>query len=258
MMIITAFFYIYIMISQAEIKKIRSLHKNKGRSQHQWFIIEGVRAVEDVLHSSLEVLVVFVVKEGASLTPGYKSFREISEKEMKSISALNSPPGILAVVKIPNPGKINPGQSLILLDGIKDPGNMGTIIRTAHWFGVQQIVCSTDSVDIYNPKVVQATMGSIGYVNMFTDELSDVLDKYRKEYSFAGLMMEGSQLNDVEFPKDSGIALIVGSEAFGIREEVEKRLDVSVTIPPFHSKNKPESLNASIAASIAIYHIYGS
>ena len=258
LIIVTAFFYIYIMISQAEIKKIRSLHKNKGRSQHQCFIIEGIRAVEDILGSSLDVFDVFITKGGDSLTPGYKSFREISEKEMKSISALNSPPGILAVVKIPPPGNINPEQNLILLDGIKDPGNMGTIIRTAHWFGVNQVVCSTDSVDIYNPKVVQATMGSIGYVSMFTDELSDFLDKYSKEYSFAGLMMEGRQLKDVEFSKDSGIALIVGSEAFGIREEVEKRLDVSVTIPAFHSQNKPESLNASIAASIAIYHFYGT
>ena len=245
------------MISNAQIKQIRSLHRKKGRSEHRYFIVEGVRAVEDVLRSSLEVRDVFVIDASHAGIPGYESFQKISEDQMKAISALSTPPGILAVVKFPQSGEINTEQSLILLDGIQDPGNMGTIIRTAHWFGVQQIVCSDDSVDIYNPKVVQATMGSIGYVNMFSEELSEIITKHREDYKFVGLMMNGYKLNTIEH-KEQNIALIVGSEAFGIREEVENRVDVPVTISPGNSQNKPESLNASIAASIAIYHFFSA
>lgn len=245
------------MISQAQIKKIRSLHRKKGRIQHQCFIIEGIRAVEDIVYSSLEVEDVFVVKGEASGIPGYASFREISGNEMKSISALNSPPGILAVVKIPQHANINPDQALILLDGIKDPGNMGTIIRTAHWFGVHQIVCSKECVDVYNPKVVQATMGSIGYVHLVADELPAFMERYRENYWFAGLMMNGTKLNEADIPNNKKIALIVGSEAFGVHKDVACHMDGPVNIAPADDKNKPESLNASIAASIAIYHFFG-
>lgn len=245
------------MISKAQIKRIRLLHKLKGRQEQKKFLVEGIRAVEEVLKSNLNVNEVYIVSsesDNENKVPGYEHYKVISEKQMNAISALRTPPGILAVVDQPPPlKKPDTDKDVVVLDGIKDPGNLGTIMRTAHWFGINQIICSNDCVDVYNPKTVQSTMGSIGYVKVVVLDLLDFIRTYNSHFFFAGMQMEGT---DIKMAKTDlkNIALIIGSEAFGISDEVSRLLDESISILPHDNQNKPESLNASIAAAIGMFH----
>ncbi len=256
---ITAFFYLYSMISRQEIKQIRSLQQNKGRRELGLFVVEGLRSVEDIIRSPLQVKNLFVVDTNEDISPvisDWQKFRVISQKDMHSISAMTTPPGILAVVEIPAAKRFEGNENLIVLDGLKDPGNLGTIIRTAHWFGIKDIICSPECVDAYNPKVVQATMGSIGFVNIFEYNLPDFISANR-QYLFAGLDMEGDSIHQ-EIKSKKSIALVVGSESHGLSDEISALTNLKLTIPPADHKNKPESLNASIAASIAIYRLFSA
>lgn len=238
---------------------MRSLHRKKGRQEEGLFLVEGVRSVEDVLRSQLEVQQVYISKTdvgAGSMIPAYDAFVEIPEKDMQSISALTTAPGILAVVKVPKARPIDKSNPLLLMDGLRDPGNLGTIIRTAHWFGVKQIVCSPDSVDVFNPKVVQATMGSIGFVNTVYAELLPFIDEHKDAWHFSGLDMEGTDIRHLKRSAKPN-AVIIGSESHGISMDVKSKLDSIITIPPGNSKDKPESLNASIAAAIAVFQMFG-
>lgn len=245
------------MISKAQIKKIRSLHHRKGRKEQKQFLVEGIRAVEEVLKSDLNVTEVYIVNPNSvkeTHMVAYRDFVSITEKQMKTISALKTPPGIMAVVDKPAPVlKPDTNKHIVALDGVKDPGNFGTIMRTAHWFGIDQIFCSTDCVDVYNPKTVQSSMGSVGFVKVISGELPDFIRAYNNHYFFAGMQMSGKDIRKVQTDKKK-IAMIIGNEAFGISNEVSELMDDAVYIMPHDNKNKPESLNASIAAAIGMFH----
>lgn len=256
---ITAFFIFDTrMISLTEKKIVKSLHRKKGRNEHGLFIIEGLRAVSDVANSSLEMQKVFITPEfeaNRQFIPEIGTYELIGEKDMEEISTRKTPPGVLAVVKIPKTELNDPGQDkIILIDGLSDPGNMGAIIRSAYWFGFDSLFCSGDTVDLYNPKVVQATMGSIANVNVHYVELCGFIDRLKNQYSIAGLTMEGKDIREQELDKRK-IALVIGSESDGISGEVMEKLDLRLKIQAADNKNKPESLNASVAASVAMFRL---
>ncbi len=173
---------------------------------------------------------------------------EVSEKELNRISGLKTANKVLAIVQTPE-RKITDkdfGKILLVLDGISDPGNLGTIIRTADWFGIVNVLCSTDCVELYNPKVVQATMGSLFRVNVFYDDLLEVILDFGKNIPVIGTMLDGENIYNLSLPDNAMI--VIGSEAHGIRPEIQQMLTQQITIP---SKNTgTESLNAAVATGI--------
>lgn len=237
------------MITKNTIKTIQSLKQSKYRKEHQLFIVEGRKTVEELLHSSFETQALYAterfLKEYAIQD---ERLETVSEVQMEQMSALDTPPGILAVVKIPDPAPFKEQGMVLALDGIANPGNMGTIIRTAEWFGIRQIICSEDCVEIWNPKVIQATMGSIFRMQIgYTD-----LEKYLKSFNARvvyGALLEGENI----FKKDrweDGI-IVIGSESHGIRSNLLPLITHPITIPRAKG-SVTESLNASMATGIIL------
>lgn len=181
-----------------------------------------------------------------------QSLTIVKEKELERASFLKSANSVIAVAKIPEEQIINYDDSLILiLDGIRDPGNLGTIIRTAKWFGVNTIICSEDCVDAFSPKVVQSTMGALFHVNIIYKNIQTfITDLKTKGFHINGAAMQGASIYKIDKP--SKTALIIGSESRGIREDLLKQCDSLVTIPNLEEEQKVESLNAAIATSIIL------
>lgn len=245
------------MISNSLIKFINSLKTNKYRNVHQKFIAEGPKIVSELLNSSFIVDKILATKDwmDSQKDPDLKNINviEISEKELKKISALKTPNKVLAIVNIPDRKKIpsNIFSDLILmLDEIKDPGNMGTIVRTADWFGIPYIICSDNCVDIYNPKVVQATMGSISRVKVYYTDLYKYLQNIPSETKVFATMLDGKNIYRAELD-EKGIILI-GNESRGISKNLESFITDKISIPSFTSSKfeTAESLNASVATAI--------
>ncbi len=247
------------MLSKAKIKLINSLNYAKYRKQHGLFVAEGTVNVLDFLQSSIETTDLYatgewIEKHRQALTGIH--YHETEEKELKKISFLKNPPEVVALLKIPDMGNLNLNDLaglLLMLDGIQDPGNMGTIIRTADWFGIRNIVCSPTSADAFNPKVVQASMGSLARVKVYTADLVKMV-KNRPDYlNTFGAVLDGSPLNEVPKPK-TGI-IIIGNEARGISKDLLPWIDFKITIPrlPGRQGSSAESLNASIATAIICY-----
>lgn len=180
----------------------------------------------------------------------------VSSKEMREISSLTAAPEVIAVCKLPIrkseeeilSSPLSQGIYL-LLDGVQDPGNLGTIIRTAHWFGVNHIFASNDTVDLYNPKTVQSTMGSLGSVSVDYVDLSRLIDN-NPSMEAAGLLLEGKNIFHTELP--SSAFIIMGNEGNGISESLRKKLTIGLTIPPHDPRNHSESLNVAIATAITL------
>ncbi len=234
------------MISKAQIKNIRLLHQKKYRDEEGLFIAEGPKIVGDLLRSRFKVKEVFAVRGFKTERPDVK-VHEVSEKEMESISALATPNEVLAVFEIPEsiiPASSSIASELVLaLDDIRDPGNMGTIIRIADWFGISNILCSISCVDIYNPKVIQSTMGSIARVNVCCLDL----DKTLKEFDTVFAAVLGGDNIYTHKLSNRGVILI-GNEANGVSEKLMKRVSHRISIPGF-SKGA-DSLNAAVATAV--------
>ncbi|MEA3505799.1 MAG: RNA methyltransferase, partial [Bacteroidota bacterium] len=201
-------------------KHIRLLHKKKYRDKHNEFIAEGKKIVSDFLNSALKVKYIVC-------TPEWKnSFRdskvevlETTTEEFKKISSQSNAAGILAVVeKRENSADLTSSDIILVLDSIRDPGNLGTIIRTADWFGIKHVVCSPDSVDCYNPKVVQSTMGSLARVNTFYSDLPQYLNTISEKFTIYGTFLDGEPL-PVE-KSNIPIAIVIGSESHGISSDL--------------------------------------
>jgi TrmH family RNA methyltransferase len=247
------------MLSKAKIKLIRSLKMGKFRKQHGLFIAEGTTNVLDFLLSGTKAEYLFgseewIAEHGTKVASNL--IRAVSVKEMKQISSLSSPSGILAVFRIPEltaPDLKSYAGLLLMLEDIRDPGNLGTIIRTADWFGINHIVCSEETVDAFNPKVVQASMGSLARVEVTYCHLESYLESKPADLPIYGAMMEGEIL--MEVPKPRNAILMIGNEARGISSELLPFLDHQITIPqvPGKSSTSAESLNASVAAAIICY-----
>jgi TrmH family RNA methyltransferase len=247
------------MISKAQIKLIQSLKLKKYRKKHNLFVVEGKKSVNDLLKGGLQAYHIFFVEENSFNPKGIKPsmISKISVSEMKKISFLTTPSNVLALFKIPdyNLQESFNDNLIIALDEIQDPGNLGTIIRVADWFGISRIICSPASADIYNPKTVQATMGSIARVKVYYTGLLDYLAKAKtKGFTLFGSFMNGSSIYKESFSEKK--VLIMENEGSGISLEVEKLIDKRISIPQFfETGNGPESLNVAMATGIIVSEI---
>ncbi len=251
------------MLTNNQFKKYTSLKQVKYRYLHGLFSVEGLKNVEELLHSDFitEALITtsnWLDSNSFSLNTQIET-DIVSEKDMLQLSSLSTPPGIIAIAEIPekmsNPLNLQ-GKFTLVLDGINDPGNLGTIIRTADWFGFQQIVCSTDTVDVFNQKVVQASMGSIFRVNIVNRELSDIFTEARQlNIPVYGTTLDGEDVYQAEINSAEGL-LVIGSESHGIRLNCMEFLNRKISIPNYGTSNrKAESLNASVATAVFLAEI---
>ena len=243
------------MITKNQVKYIQSLGQKKSRDEENCFIAEGPKLVNELMTASnCRIAQFYVLKEWIDEHANAKDHGEVIEvsaAELEKISQLTTPNQVLAVVeKIQWKNEpIVKGAISLVLDTIQDPGNMGTIIRLADWFGVKTIFCSSDCVDVYNPKVVQASMGSISRVRVeYTDILS--LLKDNKEVSIYAAILNGRDVTKMEKINDGMI--VIGNESKGINEEILNLANVQITIP---RKGKAESLNAGVATGIILSHL---
>ncbi|MEJ2583669.1 MAG: RNA methyltransferase [Robiginitalea sp.] len=234
------------MVAKRELKFIKSLHQKKYRSRHGLFLAEGVKLVGELLRSGWKPRELFATEP----LKGIRQARPISEQELKKISALVQPNKILGVFEIPS--RVEPVFNgwLLALDGVRDPGNLGTIIRLCDWFGIRDLLCSPDTVDCYNPKVLMATMGSIARVQVHYLPLGETLAG--SGLPAFGASMEGRPLGSLPMPEE-GI-LVMGSESHGISEAVSRQLKGTLGISPF-GKGDAESLNVATASAIFLYEI---
>lgn len=234
-------------ISKAQVKWVRSLQMKKHRDEQGVFVAEGEKCVND-LRQSFELLL--------HITPDNASSTEIEQ-----MSSLRTPQGIIGVFRkranqVPTPTELSDGQLLLALDGIQDPGNLGTIIRTCDWFGIYDILCTKDTADCYNPKVVQATMGALARVRVhYVNNLSEVLAQFQTAgYPVYGTLLDGKNMYvPTAIPtKEKGI-IVMGNEGNGISEDVRTLVTHSLLIPSYPA-NIPtsESLNVSIATAIVL------
>ena len=239
------------MLTAHKIKIFNSLDKKKFRQKYNLFLVEGNKIIAELKNSS------FKIKEIYSTNPSEIDFLNtethlITERELKKISFLQSPKDSVAVVELPESRFLENQNIQIVLDGIQDPGNLGTIIRLADWFGIEQVICSTDTVDLYNPKVIQSTKGSLARVNIFYTDLQEFLKNSPSEN--IGTDMIGENIYDFKFPEKFN--LILGNEGNGMREEVEKLVCKNITIPRFGKTQSTESLNVSMATGIILGQIF--
>ena len=245
------------MIGKGKISSITRLHQKKFRDESGLFIVEGIKSVDDLLRSSFEVQELLAtdtwVGEHESEVTAV-DLTMVTHAEMERISAWKNPQPVMAVARIPhyNIADIRQDQPLLMLDDLRDPGNMGTIIRTADWFGIRQLVCSQTTVELYNPKVIQATMGSFTRVKVYYTNLESFIDNNLKERRVLGAFLEGTPVQRFDFqPSD---VIVIGNEANGITEAVARKINAKILIDsPVKSADKAESLNASIAAAIMMY-----
>ncbi|MEO5945768.1 MAG: RNA methyltransferase [Chitinophagaceae bacterium] len=242
------------MLAKSKLKYIQSLGQKKFREQEGLFIAEGPKLVNDLLEmKNAAIQEIFALKEWIedNKKVAYSnSVVETTAIELEKISQLSTPNQVMAVIRqFPIDEKIDVKNKIILaLDNIQDPGNLGTIIRIADWYGVDQIVCNNQSADMYNPKVIQATMGSIARVKVFYTELSDWLAK-QKSIPIYAAMLDGDDVTSMKKIKE-GI-IVIGNESKGISDEVLKSVSKKITIP---QKGKAESLNAAVATGIILSH----
>jgi TrmH family RNA methyltransferase len=231
------------MLSKNQIKLITSLKQKKYRQLHGFFVVEGVKAIKELLGSTFELHEIYTT---ITFNIDAKNEIIISETDLKRISFLTTPNKALAVFKMPKPKDIDGNQLILALDDIRDPGNLGTIIRLCDWFGVKDLVCSEATVDCFNPKVIQATMGSITRVNISYVNLEQFIED--SSLPIFGAFMEGESVYSTKLP-DKGI-LVMGNEANGISEEIEAVITEKISIPRFGDTQTTESLNVATATAI--------
>jgi TrmH family RNA methyltransferase len=238
------------MLSKSEIKDIQSLTHKKYRSALKLFIAEGPKIVRELLQTAPDHIERIFATERWIQSNGTSGVRVtgISERELEKISQLKTPNEVLALVRLFEPAAPGDEGFTLYLDTIQDPGNFGTIIRIADWFGLKHVVCSNGCADIFHPKVVQSTMGSIARVHVFYDAEENWLVQRKLPLYAAGL--EGKPLYD--FPKTAEGVLIIGNESAGIRKEFLHRAREKITIP---RKGEAESLNAAVATGIILSHL---
>jgi TrmH family RNA methyltransferase len=254
------------MLSKAQIKFINSLHQKKYRQQNEMFIAEGSKIVLDFLKNGAKPYLLIASKTWINENAINNSediytinnetntkcrIIETEENIIKKCSALSTPTNILAVFKYPE-SKIEDIENnlSIVLDNVQDPGNLGTIIRTAEWFGIKNIICSKGTVDVYNPKVIQATMGAILGVNITYTDIKDIISKHASpEFPIYGTYMEGENLYTKKLSNKGFI--VMGNEGKGISKEITRLITEKISIPNARpGKGIAESLNVAIACSI--------
>ncbi|MDR2237084.1 MAG: RNA methyltransferase [Chryseobacterium sp.] len=241
------------MLTAHTIKVLQSLDKKKFRQKYNLFLVEGNKIICELFNSNIKIKEIFST-DPQKLDRTEVPVIQITENELKKISFLKTPKDSVAVCYLAENIKTEDRDVQLVLDGIQDPGNLGTIIRLADWFGIEQIICSEDTVDVYNPKVIQATMGSFTRVNMVYTDLVNYLAG--TENVNIGTDMEGENIYTLEKPQKMN--LILGNEGNGMRPETEKLLQKCITIPRFGKSQSTESLNVSMAAGIILGQLFRS
>lgn len=238
------------MLSKSQISYIKSLHQKKYRKESGIFIIEGIKSIIEFINSSYQIHSIYYTFQYSSSLPknnaNIKLF-EVNNVELEKISTLQTPQGILALVHIPAQQKID-AKSLhnsfsLVLDNVQDPGNFGTIIRTADWFGIKNIICSENTVEAYNPKTVQSTMGSLSRINLFYTNLNSFLSE--TTLPVFGALLDGNNIYKTNWGNEG--LILLGNEGHGIGADLIKKITIPVTIPNF---GEAESLNVAVSAAI--------
>ena len=234
------------MLTKNQLKRILSLRQKKQRLKQALFIVEGPKVVKEFLDSNYELVEIFSISEKYAIHE--KQHTPIDLNTLQKISNLVTPNDVLAIFKIPPPKGVDLSSLILALDGLNNPGNLGTIIRLCDWFGIKDLVCSKTSVDCYNPKVVQAAMGSHVRVNIHYFKLELFLEG--KSDTIGTFMDAKASIYDTEFP-NKGV-VVLGNESKGISNEVASKLKTEIAIPRFGSIKKTESLNVATAAAIIL------
>lgn len=235
------------MISNRESKFIKSLQLKKFRQLENQFVVEGAKNVLELLQSDLEVIRVFatndfLTKHQETLSNYPELLTEAKETDLKKVGSFASNNAALALVKIPAPTDIDTTKSILAFDRIKDPGNLGTVIRIADWYGFKQIVCSPESVDCYNPKVISATMGSFARVQVHYADLGQLLEKSEHVY---GTTLQGDNIHQLKFNEPA--VVVFGNESEGLAEDLKQHLTQEVYIPGYGGA---ESLNVAVSTAV--------
>lgn len=236
------------MLSHREEKLIRSLRMKKFRKQEQLFIVEGSKLLKEVLNSSYKVESVFATREWMEQNEWADvSIQALSFDELKKVSNLSHPPGVLALVSMKHSMRSVDTDLVLALEHLQDPGNLGTILRSAAAFGVKTVVCSSDTVDCFSPKVVQASMGALFHLNVLYTDLADYLKERNKVSTIYGAHLAGENLYQtaINYPA----TLVMGNEAKGLSEKLSKLLDQQLRIP---HEAAVESLNVSMATTVIL------
>ncbi|RKR82761.1 TrmH family RNA methyltransferase [Mucilaginibacter gracilis] len=238
------------MLSKSQISFLKSLQQKKIRKTHGVFLAEGIKSITEFIYSDYKVETLYHTPSFVPKLPNLSqkiNFEQTSATDLAKFSSLTTPQEVIALIKIPQwpallTQNLQQGFSIVL-DGIQDPGNLGTIIRTADWFGIKNIICSEDTVDVYNPKVVQATMGSLSRIRVHYTDLNDLLKT--TQLPIFGALLNGQNIYNTNFGSHG--LIIMGNEGNGIRPEIAALIQQPVTIPLL---GKAESLNVAIATAI--------
>ena len=246
------------MLSNSQIKLFKSLHNKKFRFAEKQFIIEGHRLIEEAFRAKTKFNAIWCTEEYAdknselltALKRANNTWETTSVKSLSQVCDSQNNQGIIALLTLPNQDQFEISISpILLLDNISDPGNMGTILRSAEWFGIKNIICSSKCVDIYNSKVIRSAMGAHFHLNQIVqDNLIQIIPQLKNEgFSIIGADLDGVSIN--EFSPPQKWALILGNEAHGLSPHIKSLLDESVTIP---KSGKIESLNVAVASGVIL------
>ena len=231
------------MLSKSQQKLINSLQNKKFRNKTGLFVVEGVKGVDEFIKSDFKLKELFATENLFNLP-----FQLVSEVELKKISNLKTPNKTLALFEIPESKGLLEEGLIVALDNLRDPGNLGTIIRLCDWFGVEQIICDEGTVDCYNPKVVQATMGSLTRVQIQYLDLAAYLEE--TSLPIYGAFMEGVNVYSTVLPEAA--ILVMGNEANGISSKIESKISLKLSIPSYGKQQTAESLNVATATAILL------
>ncbi|MDB4236786.1 RNA methyltransferase [Flavobacteriaceae bacterium] len=232
-------------LSKNHLKLITSLSQKKYRHKYKLFIVEGIKVVQEFLNSSYELEILFSTESSFSYLD---SFIEVSEQELKKISSLKTPNKVIALFKIPVQKNSSSSGLIVALDAINDPGNLGTIIRLCDWFGIDQLLCSKETVDCYNTKVVQSSMGSLTRVAISYVDLKEYLTSVSIPVFIAD--MDGDNIYEMKPPTSA--VLVMGNEANGISNSIKQIVSTKISIPRYGNSQLTESLNVATATAILL------
>lgn len=233
------------MVTKSRLKLIKSLSRKKNREEHQLFVVEGYKSIQELAQTSLELEQTLVTDGNHHLD--HLNVELISKKDMDQISMMKTAPGYLAIFRIPKTTIFPDKELVVALDDIKDPGNLGTIIRMCDWFNVRHILCSLETVDAYNPKCVQASMASLGRVHIHYVDLKEHLNK--QDLPVYATAMDAPSVYETPLP-NSGI-LLMGNESTGVSQDLLE-IGITISIPSYGSSTTTESLNVATATSILL------
>lgn len=241
------------MVSKNQIKLLTSLQQKKYRIKHDLFFVEGTKVIQEFYNAGLKLHTLFSTERLDFVSEDKVTL--ISENELKKMSALKSPNNTLAVFFLPEKKELKNIGITVALDGVRDPGNMGTIIRLCDWFGIKNLICSQDSVDCFNPKVLQASMGSLARVQV---DYLDLKGYFEKENNLPvyGAFMNGNNVYKQALPRKA--ILLMGNEGKGISNELEALITNRISIPQFGDQQQTESLNVAMATSILLSEFHRS